>query len=304
MLTLQKKTTISCLTLFFCLFFSSLAFGLGKTEWLNDKVTIRFQEEPMSSVLGKLSQQTGIAILYDEKLAGQKVTGLYKDIKFAEAINRLFSETNKSIQVLKNEKKIIVKTFGAKKFVLASSAQRASSSSPSNQASDNFEKMTLADLEKMHRQQYREYKKRITDESEILEGGMTRGEVRTMQKKQYEEYKKRIANDNEILEGGMTRGEVRAMQKKQYEEYKKRIANDNEILEGGMTRGEVRAMQKKQYKKYQKNSDDKEIVEIINKDGVKENMTRGEIRAMQKKQKKNYREKLQDKERIVTQNIY
>ncbi|MCI5209072.1 MAG: hypothetical protein D3910_09825 [Candidatus Electrothrix sp. ATG2] len=71
----------------------------------------------MNSVLGKISEQTGVAILYDEKLADQKVTGHYKNIKFSEAIDRLFSGTNKSIQVLGSEKKIMVKTFGAKNYI-------------------------------------------------------------------------------------------------------------------------------------------------------------------------------------------
>ncbi|MCI5180150.1 MAG: hypothetical protein D3911_12675 [Candidatus Electrothrix sp. AW3_4] len=290
MLNLQNKTIVFCLPLFFCFFFSPLAFGQGKTEWLNDKVTLRFQEEPMSSVLGKLSQQTGIAILYDEKLAGQKVTGLYKDIKFAEAINRLFSETNKSIQVLKNEKKIIVKTFGAKNFVLALSAQRVPS--PANKTLDNSEKMTLADLEKMHRQQYKEYKERIANPNEILEGGMTRGELTAMHKKQNAEYKKRIANNNEVLEGGMTRGELTAMHKKQNAEYKKRIANDNEVLEGGMTRGELTAMHKKQNAEYKKRiANDNEVLE----DG----MTRGQLKVMHKQQNEEYKKRITNKNNII-----
>ncbi|MGB5684236.1 MAG: hypothetical protein WBM35_00370, partial [Candidatus Electrothrix sp.] len=174
MLKPLKKISIVSVTLLSCMLLSTLAAGQDKAGWLNDKVTLRFQDEQMSSVLGNLSEQTGIAILYDEKLADQKVTGHYKAIKFAEAINRLFSENNKSIQVLKNEKKIIVKTFGAKQFILASSTERA----PSDQLSDDSEKMTLAELEKMHRQQYKEYKERISNENEVLEGGMTRGEVK------------------------------------------------------------------------------------------------------------------------------
>ena len=51
---------------------------------------------------------------------------------------------------------------------------------------------------------------------------MTRGEVKALHKKLYAEYKKRIADDNEVLEGGMTRGEVKAMHRRQYEKYKKR----------------------------------------------------------------------------------
>ncbi|MCW5214109.1 hypothetical protein VU13_02110, partial [Desulfobulbus sp. US5] len=109
MLAHLKNLSIVFITLLSCMLFSTLAAGQNQAEWLNDRVTIKFQEEPMNTVLGEIAQQTGIAILYDEKLADQKVTGYYKGVKFSEAINRLFSEKNKSIQVFKSEKKIIVK---------------------------------------------------------------------------------------------------------------------------------------------------------------------------------------------------
>ncbi|RWX52476.1 hypothetical protein VU01_10071, partial [Candidatus Electrothrix marina] len=162
MLAHLKNLSIVFITLLSCMLLSTLAAGQNQAEWLNDKVTVRFQEEPMSTVLGEIAQQTGIAILYDEKLADQKVTGSYKEIKFSEAINRLFSETNKSIQVFKNEKKIIVKTFGAKQFVLASSAEDV----PNNFLSED-KLITAVELQKMQRQRYNEYRKRIANDNEV-----------------------------------------------------------------------------------------------------------------------------------------
>ncbi|MCI5157673.1 MAG: hypothetical protein D3906_04395 [Candidatus Electrothrix sp. AUS1_2] len=282
---LKNIKNIMFLLVFFLqsFFYVSLAVGQGATDWLNEGVTIRFQDEPMSAVLGKISQQTGIAILYDENLAGEKVTGHYKDIKFSEAIDRLFSEKNKSIQVFKGEKKIIVKTFGAKQFILAGK----DSAVDSTDSEDESEKMSLAQVEERQRQRYNEYKKRITDENEVLEGGITRGELRIKQKKQYTEYKERIADENEVLEGGITRGELRVKQKKQYEEYKKRIADENEVLEGGITRGELRVKQKRLNAEYKKRiADENEVLE----GGI----TRGELRAKQKKQYEEYKKRVVD----------
>jgi len=272
MLTLTKKTSLFLLIFFCNVFFSTLATGQNTTEWLNNNVSIRFQEEPMSSVLGKISTQTGIAILYDEKLADQKVTGNYKNILFSEAINRLFSETNKSIQVFKTEKKIIVKTFGAKQFVLASSNETA----PDNLSR---KKMTFAELQKMYRQQHKEYRKHIADETEVLEGGMTRGEVRAMQKKQYSEYQKNINNNDKIIE-----------------------IVDKDGVKKSMTRGEIRAMQKKQYSEYQKNINNNRF-DIINEDGIITGVTGEEVRAMQKRQRKAYKETLQNKDRVIEHDI-
>jgi DNA-directed RNA polymerase subunit N (RpoN/RPB10) len=255
---------------------------------LNDSVSVQFQEELMSAVLEKISRQTGIAILYDEDLADQKVTGHYKDIKFSEAINRLFSEKNKSIQVFKNEKKIIVKTFGAKNFILALSAEIA----PSDQLSDDSKKMTLAELEKMHRQQYKEYKERIADDSEVLEGGMTRSELKAMHAQQYKEYKKRIADDNEVLEGGMTRGELKAMHAQQYKQYNDRIADENEELEGGMTRAELKVMHAQQYKQYNDRiADENEELEG--------GMTRAELKVMHAQEYNNYKTRIANKNDVL-----
>ncbi|MCI5130604.1 MAG: hypothetical protein D3904_03580 [Candidatus Electrothrix sp. EH2] len=218
---------------------ASAAGQQDEVEWLDDPVTIRFQDELMSVVLGKISQQSGVAILYDEKLADQKVTGYYKGIKFSEAINRLFSEKNKSIQVFRNEKKIIVKTFGAKQFVLAGNVP------DSTDSEDESEGMTLAELRKMHARQYKEYRERIADDNEVLEGGMTRGEVRKMQEEQYSSFQKRLS-------GYSGPEEVKKMQNKQYEKFQLRLSDDNFIVEGDMTQAEVRAIQEKQYRNYQK----------------------------------------------------
>ncbi|MCI5124964.1 MAG: hypothetical protein D3925_10910 [Candidatus Electrothrix sp. AR5] len=263
-----------CITLLSVMLFSTLATGQDKEGWLNDRVTIRFQEKPMSIVLGKISQKTGIAILYDENLSNQKVTGHYKDIKFSEAIDRLFSEKNKSIQVFKNEKKIIVKTFGAKQFILAPSGETVPGKS-----SGKKESISVADLEKIHRQQYKEYKEWLADNNEVLDGGMTRGEIKALHESQYKDYKKHIDNPNELVDQRMTRGELKALHDRQAQEYRKYIANDDEVLDGGMTRGAIKAMHKRQAKEFKKYiANDNEILEG--------GMTRGEIRLMHQQQLK------------------
>ena len=279
------------ITLLSCMLLSTLAAGQNKAEWLNDRVTTRFQEEPMSKVLGEIAQQTGIAILYDEKLADQKVTGYYKDVKFSEAINRLFSEKNKSIQVFKSEKKIIVKTFGAKQFILASSNKTAP-----DQSLNNAEPITVGDLEKMHRQQYKEYKERIADENELLElEGMTKKELRFMHEQQYKKNKALIANVNELLEDEeMTRGELRNVQEQQYKKNKEHIANENDFLKDEeMTRKELRNAQEQQYKK------NKEHIANENDLFKDEGMTRKELRNVQEQQYEKYKRERRNPRMIV-----
>ncbi|CAK8715318.1 hypothetical protein KKHLCK_04420 [Candidatus Electrothrix laxa] len=246
MLIPTKSAIILCFLLLSCMV-STLAIGQDKTGWLNDRVTIRFQEEPMNTVLGKIAQQTGIAILYDENLSDQKVTGYYKDIKFSEAINRLFSQKNKSIQVFKNEKKIIVKTFGAKQFVLIGQDER---NQVQVQQSAGEKQMTLAELEKLHKQQYKEYKEWIASDNEILVEGMTRKQIQEMAEQQDKEYMKRLADENEVMTNGMTRKQIREMAEQQDKEYMKRLADENELMADGMTRKQIREIAEQQDKEY------------------------------------------------------
>ena len=258
-----------------------------QTNWLEKPISISFQNEPLSTVLKQISKKTGVSIAYDQELANEKVTGNYQNVKTSDAITRLFRSKNKSIQVNKAKKIIIVKTFGAKNFIWAGS----------NQSQSNSSQMSLAELEQMQSQQYRQYKKSISDDNEILDGGMTRREVRTMQKQQYAEYKKQIADESEVLEGGMTRGEIRARQEQQYKEYQKNISNNSEVITisnpgNSMTRGEIRAMQEQQYKEYQEDiANNKEALDI--------GMTRGELRTLHNKQFSQHKKWQENKSRLV-----
>jgi uncharacterized protein YbaA (DUF1428 family) len=276
----KYKIVILILVGWLCASAACLSAAENTSVWLNVPVTVRFQNESLNKVLGDISRQAGVVLFFDQALADKKVSGSYKDVKLSEAINRLFSEENKSIQVFRGEKKIIIKTFGAKKFVQAGTELPDQGDTVSQEEAEG-EGMTLAELKKMHRQQYKEYKKRIADDNEVLEGGMTRGEVRAMQKKQYEEYKERIAAGNEVFEDGKTLREVKAMHKRQYEEYKERVAAGNEVFEDGKTLREVKAMHKRQYEKYKKRV-------AAGNEVFEDGKTLREVKAMHKRQYEEY----------------
>ncbi|WP_339138575.1 MAG: hypothetical protein WGN25_09740 [Candidatus Electrothrix sp. GW3-4] len=235
MLTSTKNTIILCMILLSCVVFSTLAVGQDKAGWLNDTVTVRFQEEPMSAVLGKISQQTGIAILYDEKLADQKVTGHYKDIKFSEAINRLFSDKNKSIQVFKNEKKIIVKTFGAKQFILAGDTPM------STKEHLHVDNLSLDEIRTLQVSQYNEFRNQISDENEIIAKDMTRSQLKAFIKNQNKQFKDSLKNENEVVTKNKTRAQLRMFVSKQNKAFENSLLNDEEqIGENGETRLQLR----------------------------------------------------------------
>jgi hypothetical protein len=270
---------INCLGILYIslIFFASSAIAttLKADNWLDEPISISFQNETLSKVLKQISEQTGVSIAYDQKLATEKVTGAYQGVKTSDAITRLFKSKNISIQVNTEKKVIIVKTFGAKSFIWAGTVQ----------GNDGFAKMTLAELETVHTQQYKEYKEQIADANEILDIGMTRGELTVLHKNQYKEYQTRRTEDNVILNTKMTRSEMHVMNKKQYSDYQKALKNDSIVLDTGMTRGEMQIMNKKQYSSYQTALKNDSIV-------LDTGMTRGEMRVMQSAQYIEYKNKI------------
>ena len=251
-------------------------------NWLDEPISVSFQNEPLNKVLKQISEQTGVSIAYDQELANEKVTGNYKNVKTSDAITRLFKSKNISIQINNEKKIIIVKTFGAKNFIWA----EAFDESARDESDLNY--ITIADLEKMHIQQYKSYKEHTADDNAILEDeGITRGQLRSMQEQQYVAYKKDISNDDEIPEDEvLTRGQLRNMHGQQYAVYKKDISNDDEIPKDEvLTRGQLRNIHKQQYVAYKKDiSNDNKILE----DGM---LTRGQLRNIHEQQYNEYMRK-------------
>lgn len=258
-----------------------------QAAWLDAPVTIEFSNENLSSALEKISNQTGISILYDEALAKEKVSASYYNVKAVEAINRLFAGKNKSLSFNDEKKAIIVKHFGAKGYVWATGQEVESAAD-----AEFGKKMTLADLERLHEQQFIEYKKRLANDDEILEGGMTRGEVKVMHEQQHKEYKHSLLVDDTLLEGGMTLGELKNMHEQQMKEFKKQITNNDEMLESGITRGELKALHEHQLKKFREKLNNDDVV----LDG---GITRGELRALHEQQYRAYIENYKNKSRAV-----
>jgi type II secretory pathway component GspD/PulD (secretin) len=268
------------LTAFFLLPFDTAnAYAEKNYDWLDEPVTLRFQNESLRTVLEKISKKTGISILFAQDLADEKVTGNYQNVKASEAVTRLFSSKNKSIQINSDKKIIIVKTFGAKEFIWANAGDQ------SHKGKDGQKNLTSAELVKLHKQQYKEYKDSISNENELIGHGITRGELQIIHEQQYAEFQASINNLDEKLEGGITRGELKAKQEAQYRQYLSDLSNDSEKLEGGITRGELRSMQEKQYKDFRRQiADDNEMLEG--------GMTRGELRIMHEKQYKEFKASL------------
>ncbi|MCI5223075.1 MAG: hypothetical protein D3924_10465 [Candidatus Electrothrix sp. AR4] len=233
-----------------CIFVGFSSAAQEKVQWLDNTVSIRFQNKSLEKVLKGISLQTGVVIIFDQEMADQKVSGNYKKIKLSDAINRLFLGKDKTVQIGRAEKIIVVKTFGTKKF-MTTGGSAPNKKDVEARLEDNsemllFDGMTSSELRKRLKKQNQEFEARREDDNEIIAGDMTRGQLRADLKKQNEEFEARLKDDNEIIAGKMTRGQLRADLKKQNEEFEARRKDDNEIIAGDMTRAQLRAHLKKQ----------------------------------------------------------
>ena len=227
------------------------------TNWLDEPVTILFQNEPLSKVLEKISKQTITAIMVSSTQANEKVTGDYKNVKASGAITRLFSSKNKSIQVSKEKKVIVVKTFGAKKFIWAGVA-----SGGNDIAQLSTDKISLDEIRALQIKYYQEYRDEISDDNAVIEGNLTRAELRNIVQEQNKEFEESLKNDKEIIAGNKTRAQLRKFVEQQNEMFIKSLSNNEEIIAEGLTRVQLRNLVEKDIKKYKDSiSDDNEIIE-------------------------------------------
>jgi hypothetical protein len=239
--------------------------ALATLEWADKPASIEIDNETLHSALERLGKTGGVTIVYDETLAKDIVSGIFTEKPIVDIVARLFKNQNKIIQVYDREEKIIlVKTFGTNNYILAGAWEHPGAPGP----------ITLAELRRMHDEQYRAYKDRLADDNEMLEGGMTRAELRNMIEDQYERYQARIADDQLIDGGEMTFGQLHAMHevqhqvmrdefsqayveeknmhREQYEKYSQRVRDGTLVFEDGESLSELRKRHQEQYSQYRK----------------------------------------------------
>ena len=212
-------------------------------NWLDEPLTISFQNEPLSKVLKRISERTGVSIAYDQELANEKVTGNYKDLKTSDAITRLFRNKNNTILVNKEKKIIIVKTFGAKNFLLAKAVD----------SKDHFLQqqiigtdMTIAELNALNKKQL-EYSQQTIGDDEIIMGssGMTLSDLNNLHLKDLEVLHSTNVDDIKILGSDLTIQEVDELSALHIQD-KTTVRNKSLIMGTKMTLGQLDTFQENQ----------------------------------------------------------
>lgn len=265
----------------FCLFVVTGTAQAVEPDIFEQPLTIEFHDNELGLALKKLSDESGIQIIYDKKISKKKVSGIYENEPFVTVIHRLLGVESHSLTMDKQKKTLLIEGFGESSYVTTGTKVGGEYLTDIG--------MSFRELKALHDAQQKEYIKEISNMAEPLEDvGMTRGELRDLHKTQSAQFDLEKQNSNQYLEDvGMTRGELEAMHEKQLADFNRELNDDKkEIPELGMTTGEHRAMLTDQASAFEKQQkDDTEYLPEIG-------MTREEHKRLLAQQIKNYQESL------------
>jgi hypothetical protein len=276
---LRKKYFLNLFV--FCLLVATGTAQAVEPDIFEQPVTINFHDNELGVVLKKLSDVSGIQIIYDKKISTKKVSGVFKNEPFMAVIHRLLGGISNSLTMDGQKKTLLVEGFGESHYV-------------TTQATEEGENLTdlgisFRELKALHEEQHAEYVKELSNKDEFFEEvNMTRGELRNLQEVQSAQFDRENNNPAQYLtEVGMTRGELEAMHEKQGVDFKREQNNDATVLPDlGMTLGAHRAMltdQASAFTKQQK--DDTEYLPEIG-------MTREEHKRMLAQQMEKFQDSL------------
>ncbi len=244
-------------------------------------VTLKFHNNELEVILKKLSDESGIQIIYDKRIAKKKVSGVYEDEPFKAVIQRLLGGLNHSLTMDGQKRTLLVEGFGETHYVTTQTKEGGAYLADVE--------MSISELKALHKEQHEEFVKEINDMAAFVEEvGMTRGELRNLQEVQNAQFDKESNNPDQYLpDVGMTRGELKAMHDEQLADLNREQNNEATVLpELEMTVGEHRAMLADQNNEFeqQRNNDAEYLPEI--------GMTRGDHKLMLARQAKDYQESL------------
>lgn len=192
-------------------------------DWLSQPIHLRFENQPVAEILQTIGRQAGCSVIYDQKMAGQRVTGDFSGIHIAEAVTHLFKDLNTILQVDDNNRRITVKTFGSKNVVSRGSYH-------------TLQHMTHAELDRFHFDQNQQLG---VDSEQDPELGITRRELDTMHAIQQDSFAAEVCDEEPVFEQGMTRAQLNAMHKQQLETTNASITDSEDLLSGELGRDQL-----------------------------------------------------------------
>jgi len=213
--------TLICIFTLSIFFFARNSCGAEKSaknnNWLETEISVQCQDCVVQDILQKVSVKLGIKIVYDASLAQVPMSCNYTSVTVEKIIDRIFRNYNKGVTLEPDTNTMIIQTFGAYGYIIAAADKNGD---PVNMP--YLGEMVNEELIQLHKKQYAEYQKELSDGNAIVPGlGISRSKLKEIQTRQYREYKEQLNNPNAIVpELGITRKALNDLHRKQNKEYR------------------------------------------------------------------------------------
>jgi hypothetical protein len=249
-----------------------------ETDYFEQPITMSFNQSELGTVLKKISEMSGIKIIYDEKISQKSVSGIYEEVPLRIVVHRLLKGTSNSLTFDEKKKILLIEGFGQARYVTTETG--------SERVDFVDTALTYAELNALHAEQLNEFEQEQVNKNIFLEEfGMTLGEMESMHEEQLANFNQEQGDASTILpEFGMTVGEHQSMVEEQLSEFNNGLDNGNTMSsEFGMTSKEHRVTVEKQLVVFNQNED-----EFLPEFG----MTRGKLKQQYSQQMKSFKESL------------
>lgn len=246
MFFLLRKNCLFCLFTLCFFVVTGVVVQAVEPDIFEQPVTLKFHNNELEVILKKLSDESGIQIIYDKRMSKNKVSGAYENEPFKTVIQRLLGGLSYILTMDRQNRTMLVEGFGETHYVTSRTIEGGAYLADIE--------VSISELKALYKEQHEEFVKEISDMGAFVEEvGMTRGELKAMHDEQLVDFNREQDNEATVLpELGMTVGEHRALLADQNKEFEKQQNDDAEYLpELGMTRGEHKLMFARQLKDFQ-----------------------------------------------------
>lgn len=238
----------------------------GEKDCFEQPISVSFDQIELGVAFEKLSEMTGVQIIYNEKISQKSVSAVYDNEPLMIVVYRLLRGVNHSLEMDRKSKTLLIKGFGATQYIATDSGGGLPFLAGTG--------LTYNEMKTLYDEQVKDFEKELTNNSELFEGaGVTVGELEVIYKKQVSEF----AQDQDaaiVFPGNddLSSGELKAIYEKQVSGFDKKREDGLIILpEAGITNGELKVIYEKQVAAF--NQKQQKGVEYIEELG----MTTGEL---------------------------
>ncbi|WP_153306399.1 hypothetical protein [Desulfogranum japonicum] len=123
-------------------------------------ITLKFKQVELGTIFNKIAQESGVQIIYDEKISKSIVSGEYADVPLREVVARLLRGVNHILTMDEANRTLMIRGFGS-----AGYAQKG----PSLDSTDSNSDLTYQQTQSLYTTQVNDHLKKIAADKTELE---------------------------------------------------------------------------------------------------------------------------------------